>query len=822
MKKIICLGIALNCLIAVSFAQSGSYNIVDSLAGHFIKSILKVDKEKVILQTDRKVYAAGEKIWFKAYLLHTLNNRFDTTSKNLFVDLVDDSDRVVKQLVLNAVRLQTDGSIGLNESLPTGYYWLRGYTQNMLQTDSNTICVQPLYVKNLGGSNVLDFMYRPPVKSSRSPTINFFPEGGSVIAGISSTSAVQVTDGDGNPLVVQGAITTENDSVITGFTTNRFGLARVSFFPRWFKKYFASININGQTIKQPLPAWNPYAAQISVTRQTDNAIQASVILEDSIYTRKFTSYVLGISRDRLCFAGIGRGMYEIDIPTANFPGGIATLLLFDGNQNLLSERKVFINKDNVNINITTNKKNYAARDKARINIDVADVAGNPLVSSLNISVQDDRLLQVSDEIKSDTIQPFQKDEMEDWLKHNYASFTPADIDLMMLAQTPQYANWRNFIEPKQLQADNTSQLLNIEGTVVNRRLQPLKHKVVSAISITGSNPYLGIDTTNDGGGFQLPLPVNRDNQLLKLQVTNKHEISESDSIIINSFTFPNFATPQALKHVFASGKQVFAQKIARYHIDTVFTSTGREWLKPVIVKANIKPKTEIDYDQSKRLTSASYILSGDKLGHGGFGEISNSMLMVPGLALVGGHLVLYGGGGRGMGAAGSDEPIIIMDGVRVPDETLNAMSANLTATSPVLNFLAALDPRSIDFIEVLNGPSAAIFGNQGGNGVISINTRTRPRELVKDNTPYKIVQPVTYHKAPVFIMPDYGDKTIKAGKTPDPRTTIYWNGNLLTGADGKASAEFYAADEATSYTIIVTGITANGEYINKRITVDRK
>jgi len=822
MRKLIALSLLFSGLFVVCHAQSAAYNVVDSIAGHFIKSIAKFDKEKVILQTDRKVYAAGEKIWFKAFLVHTLNNRLDTTSKNLFVDLVDDSDRLVKQLVLNAVRLQTDGAITLNDALPTGYYWLRGYTQNILQTDSTGICVQPLYIKNLGGNSVLDFMYRPPVKSTKAPVINFFPEGGSLIAGISSTAAVQVTDGDGNPLVVQGVITIENDSIITGFTTNRLGLARISLYPVWFKKYVAAVTINGQNIKCQLPAWNPFAAQISVTRQTNDYIQAYVTLEDSIYSRKFTSYILGISRDSLCFAGIGRGMYQVDIPTANFPGGVVTLLLFDASQHLLSERKVFIDKDNINIQITTNKKNYTARDKAHVSIDVKDAAGNPLIASLNIAVQDNRLLQVSDEVKSDTIQPLQTYEMEDWLKHNHSFFSAADIDLLMLAQKPGYANWQHFAAPEQADTDKTNLLLNVEGTVVNRRLQPLKHKVVSAISITGANPYLGIDTTNDGGGFQLPLPVNRDNQILKLQVTSKHEISENDSIIINSFAFPHFATPPALKHIFATGKQVFAQKIARYHVDTVFVSSGREWLKPVTVKANIKPKAEIDYDQSKRLSSFSYILSGDKLGHGSFGEISNSMLMVPGMALVSGKLVLYGDGGRGMGASGNVEPIIVIDGVRVPDESIAAMGANLTATSPVLNFLSTLDPRSIDFIEVLNGPSAAIYGNQGGNGVISINTRTRPRELVKDIIPYKIVQPITYHKAPIFAMPDYGDKTLKLSKTPDPRTTIYWNGNLLTGTDGTASVDFYTADDATTYTIIVSGITANGEYISKRITVNRK
>lgn len=35
-----------------------------------------------------------------------------------------------------------------------------------------------------------------------------------------------------------------------------------------------------------------------------------------------------------------------------------------------------------------------------------------------------------------------------------------------------------------------------------------------------------------------------------------------------------------------------------------------------------------------------------------------------------------------------------------------------------------LDPRYIDYVKVLKGPDAAIYGSRGGNGVIEIVTRT--------------------------------------------------------------------------------------------------
>jgi len=801
-------------------AQTNGFNTADTLAMHFVKNIRSAAKEKILLETDRKVYAAGEKVWFNAYLLRSLNNRLDTASRNLFVDLVDDNDKVIKQLVLNVFSLHTDGAITLSDSLPTGYYWLRGYTQHILQTDSAAICVQPLYIKNLVNSSEFTMPEKARLRPSVQTVVEYYPEGGALIAGINSTGALQVRDGNGNPLMVTGTITDAADSVITNFTTNRFGLARITFYPLWYKKYFAVMNVNAHAIKYPLTEWNPFSAQLAVTRQTNDFIQAYVTLEDSIYSRKYASYILGLSGDSVCFAGVGRGMYQLDIPTSAFPGGIATLLLFDGNERLLSERKIFINRNNYTVNITTDKPNYAARDKARVNIDVTGPDGKPLVASLNVSVQDDRLMAMSDEIKNDTIYPAQPTEMNDWLKHNKNSFTAEDIDLFMLAQKPTFINWQKQTANPTTYADETSLLQNLTGTVVNRRILPLKGKIVTAMALTGATPYLALDTSNSAGVFQFPLPANRDSLLLKVQVKNRRDGVENDSIVIHNFSFPGFTTPQALKHSFLLGKQVFTQRITTHHIDTVFIGIGKEWLRPVIVKASVKPKSEVDYDKSKRLSSFSYILSADKLGKGGYGQVGNSMLMVPGLSLRNGKLVLYGGA-MGMGESdsggGSKEPLIVMDGIRIPSSTL---VQDMTGGSAVMSFLNSLDYRSIDFIEVLYGGDAAIYGTDGGNGVIVINTLTKPKDGPPE--PFTLIRPVTYHAAPKFVMPDYSVKQVKNSKSPDPRITIYWKSNLLTGVDGKASVDFYTADEASTYSVIVSGLTANGEYVYKRISLNRK
>ncbi|MEJ7684131.1 MAG: hypothetical protein WKG06_41020 [Segetibacter sp.] len=69
-------------------------------------------------------------------------------SKNLFVDLVNEKDNVISHLVLNNNRQQLTGKMVLNDSVPTGYYWLKAYTKHMAEKDSDKIYVQSIYILN--------------------------------------------------------------------------------------------------------------------------------------------------------------------------------------------------------------------------------------------------------------------------------------------------------------------------------------------------------------------------------------------------------------------------------------------------------------------------------------------------------------------------------------------------------------------------------------------------------------------------------------------------------------------------------------------------
>jgi hypothetical protein len=69
--------------------------------------------------------------------------------------------------------------------------------------------------------------------------------------------------------------------------------------------------------------------------------------------------------------------------------------------------------------------------------------------------------------------------------------------------------------------------------------------------------------------------------------------------------------------------------------------------------------------------------------------------------------------------------------------------------------------------------------------------------------------PKGYYKARTFYSPQYDQpKTNK--QLADLRSTIYWNPDVVTGTDGKATIEYFNAGSKGTYRVVIEGLDANG------------
>ena len=93
------------------------------------------------------MYAAGETVWLKAYVVEAGSHRPDTLSQVLYVDLLTPEQVLVRQQLL---RITADGTaIGnvlLPDTLAQGRYTVRAYTNWMRNTGPDSFFSQQITV----------------------------------------------------------------------------------------------------------------------------------------------------------------------------------------------------------------------------------------------------------------------------------------------------------------------------------------------------------------------------------------------------------------------------------------------------------------------------------------------------------------------------------------------------------------------------------------------------------------------------------------------------------------------------------------------------
>ena len=57
----------------------------------------KIPHEKVYLHLDKPFYGAGEKIWFKGYLINAITHQDDSQSNFIITELINRSDSIVER-----------------------------------------------------------------------------------------------------------------------------------------------------------------------------------------------------------------------------------------------------------------------------------------------------------------------------------------------------------------------------------------------------------------------------------------------------------------------------------------------------------------------------------------------------------------------------------------------------------------------------------------------------------------------------------------------------------------------------------------------------
>lgn len=98
------------------------------------QAILKyyeMDRENIHLHCNKTTYLTNETIWFKGYIIEKKESKLNFQTTNVFVRLLDNQNTEISNQLFYAANGIVEGKIKINESLPSGDYFLQTYTNYM-------------------------------------------------------------------------------------------------------------------------------------------------------------------------------------------------------------------------------------------------------------------------------------------------------------------------------------------------------------------------------------------------------------------------------------------------------------------------------------------------------------------------------------------------------------------------------------------------------------------------------------------------------------------------------------------------------------------
>lgn len=824
---IIYLFLQLNCFSVFSNEQNstGTQSVSESIIQQNT-----VVFEKIYVHLDRSSYAVGEDIWFKVYLLDAESNLPLTNSQMVNVELIDSSDRIVDSRVIKVIEGGGDGEFKISPSASTGEYTVRAYTNYMRNFDTSFFFRKSIQVRS-GLSQIYGDTSQPQdsisdldenPRTEAKPDVQFFPEGGYMVADLSSRIGFKVLNENGKSISVSGYVENESGRRIAEFNTLKFGMGSFRLNPELGKTYKAFVLYNGMNYEYTLPESLSQGISMMVIQRADHyQINIQSTLPEGVLGLSFIGTQKGVMVSRAVLDTNSKNGL-IRVPMSSLENGILKLSVYDKNNKPLGERLVFAELNNPlpKLSVQNEQDVYKKRGLVEINISLDVPKQQIKQANMSVAVTDMSMGSFDDcdiDIQSYLMLESElKGEIED--PCYYFDTSKPDrkrvLDLLMMTQ-----GWRKYLW-NELAAQESQKLeysietgISFAGTI--KSIYNHKVPVSSDVSLTFKNRDLIGKTdakTFGQGKFLFQGYQFKDSTSIIIQA-NKDEVKKgsksADSNVKNKDFFielDTFIPPKIVprmnfyhqEDIDLSETGPEAYKRAKYldsiyanQLDYVYLSEIE--LKTVSRKRErdkylrkdmryVQPTVRYDYELN------NVIALGDDL----FWSLANH---VPGLRLVNGTLVYRGGSPSLTSTNGNPAgTAFLLNGVQV-----------------LGNINALVNANDVSFVDILTGPSAVMYS---ATTVIAVYTKSpgdRSKSNVNSGTKKGIISFIHpgFYEARAFYEPNYKSLSPE-DKKADFRTTLYWKPTLKLGRNGKAKISFYTADATSTYRIEIEGISSDG------------
>jgi TonB-dependent SusC/RagA subfamily outer membrane receptor len=759
--------------------------------------------EKVYLQFDKPYYAAGDTLYFKAYVTKGEEHLLSGLSSVLHVDLINTNNQLYQSVKLHLDSGVAWGDFALPDSLRKGNYRVRAYTRWMRNEDNYFDQVIPV------GSN---FTNKIPKSANPSTTvlnanrdIQFLPEGGSLIAGIQSKIAFKAIGANGLGIDLKGIVIDNENKQVCSFASSHLGMGYFYLNPETDKIYKAKITYaDGTQNIVDLPKAAAKGITLSVTSDSLSKIWIR-LKADKIYCREnrdkdFTLIISSGDVNTKITCTLDSAVIGLDILKSHLHTGVARLTLFSPVGELLCERLLFVqNHDQLNLRISSDKPEYAKREKVHIKLNAINASGNPAMGHFSVSVTDESTVMPDKKAENNILTNLLlTSDLKGYVEQPNYYFTDTsatsckNLDALMLTQGYRHFEWKQVLgSDNQPQAYQPEKGLEIAGIAKTPGGKPIANGTVTLIPAKGGQ--LASTATDAKGMFRFTNLIFTDTARFVLSAVNDKGKNTAKITYFNDHrdvpaVLPNQAVQQRSVTDTTLADFVKNEKLEQREVLNYVNS------KAIILReVNIKNKKPDDQYQTQSLAGAGHadqVLHSAQLGYDGplvsrLNGVLKGVIFIKDIPYLTLSLHL---------PSVPNQMLLIVDGVETP----KGQKISLQTTE-------------VETVEVLKNASASMYGMQGADGVLIITTKQMKSIDSKDIASIGVlpIAPVGFYKAREFYSPKYDHPNV-VSKQRDLRSTVYWKPELVTDKDGNASFDYYNADGTGTYKVVIEGIDENG------------
>ena len=681
--------------------------------------------------------------------------------------------------------------------------------------------------------------------------VGFYPEGGYLIAGTNQIIAFKAESTTGISPQITGYVLSQNADTLARLHSEHEGVGSFSLTTTTRDTLLAVVTDEHGWKKQfclPVPVTDKIALAVE---QNDSTLRYQLLVPQGMELHDDLSLLVHVRGQVVHTACFSKAHLSGEIDKKKLPEGVIQLTVFNDADEALTERLAFVWRQEPVFQVAFSGTSSVPRSLIKTGMRLVNEEGVPLSGNFSMSVTDDFAIEIDKE--DDNIRSYllMRSDLRGHIRNSgYYFGIPSDKKKQQLDQLMLTQGWRSFAQIPSLKKKTTTEDDSNSGKKVwkaetkqiiagqvkwNKKQKAVRKPMEILVTLPKFNKVYSL-LTDENGYFEC---VNNypDYTGFLFDLQNRKLRNE---ITLVEETFPDVFVDWET----APQKKIRASYLSEVHTGLTIRNGEKVYQLPEVLVQASSPYSEYAY----------YSIGGERLEQKKGKNALELLNQIPEICILRtdmeharpvGRLGIptlpswdryenldenwtIGLRMRGAMVRLSNRQTIAVRGFQCSSVKVYVDGHQVWKESSLKNLKA----EDVKYIDLLDGkidnekfeqqniwlfPEDDPWRQKTGNSTekkqsIWITTVKRYRGRFAENDKYSAkTVPLSYAQDAQFYSPKYPTEESRKIVNSDKRSTIHWEPNIRLNDKGEAGLSFYTADRPSTYTVVIEGITDEGQ-----------